>query len=139
MPLASRVALLKRVGAIIGSDRPIPTTWGEFNVTERLMIEDRDPQAAAVLKGQLSGELELEILSGKWADRYEGQSVEQQQAQARAEYLAQAEQRMADELAAMQARNAQRRLGDEAARQESAEIANMQLAMEARANGAWGF
>jgi len=137
MPLASRVALLKRVGAVVGTDRPIPTEWSGYTVTEQMMIEDRDPQAAAVLRGQLSGALELEILSGKWADRYEGQSLEQQQAQAQAEYMAAAEQRMADELAAMNARNAQRKLGNEAALQESALIANARLAATARASRGW--
>jgi hypothetical protein len=137
MPLASRVALLKRVGAIVGTDRQIPTTWDAFSVTERLMLEDRDPQAAAVLKGQLSGDLELEILSGKWADRYDGQSLTQQQEQARAEYMAAAEQRMADDIAAMHARNAQRKLGNEASLQESAMIANARLAAQSRANRGW--
>jgi hypothetical protein len=101
------------------------------------MIEDRDPQAAAVLQGQMSGELELEILSGKWSDRYEGQSLEQQQAQAKADYMAQAEQQMADDIAAMNARNAQRQMGNEAALQESAMIANAQLAQSARASRGW--
>jgi hypothetical protein len=85
----------------------------------------------------MSGELELEILSGKWADRYEGQSLTQQQTQAQAEYLAQVVQRMADDIAAMNARNAQRKLGNEASLQESAMIANAQLAQSARASRGW--
>lgn len=37
-------------------------------MTEQLLVDSRDPELAAVLKGQMPAELELQVMSGKWAD-----------------------------------------------------------------------
>jgi hypothetical protein len=70
MPLASRAAVLKRLAAAIplAADRPAVRGWGDLNVTEQLTVEVRDSVLASVLKNQMSGETELEVLSGKFSD-----------------------------------------------------------------------
>jgi hypothetical protein len=138
----SRASLIKRYQAIAGIDGVVPTSWEQIqSVGMRMQIESADPELAAVLKGEMDGELELQVLSGKWAEQYGGQSLEQQQAQQRQEYLAQAEQRMADELQALQEQQRARQMnaGVEAARQASVELANAALKAQARASGALRF
>jgi hypothetical protein len=138
----SRASLIKRYQAIAGIDGVVPTSWEQVgSIGMRLQIESADPELAAVLKGQMNGELELQVLSGKWAEQYGGQSLEQQQEQQRQEYLAAAEQRMADGIAALQEQQRARQMnaGVEAARQASVELANAALKAQARASGALRF
>jgi 3-hydroxyacyl-CoA dehydrogenase len=117
----TRIAVLQRVGAVIGSDRPIPQTWAEFTVTEQLAIANADPEIAAVLQGQgyMSADLEQQVLSGKLAAAYEGQTLEQQQAAERQAAIAAVEQSMAADIEQLHQRNAAMAQLREHARQES--------------------
>jgi len=62
------MALIKRVAAVLGSDKPMPGSWSELSLTEQLVLEQADPTAASVLQGRHSAEVELELLSGKFAE-----------------------------------------------------------------------
>lgn len=68
--MASRAAVLNRLRAVIelAADRVAPRGWSDLSVTEQLLVDSRDPELAAVLKGQMPAELELQVMSGKWAD-----------------------------------------------------------------------
>ena len=70
MPLASRAAVLKRLAAAIplADDRPAVRVWSDLSVTEQLIVERADSVLASVLKGQMSAAVELDVLSGKFAD-----------------------------------------------------------------------
>ena len=87
MPTASRAALIRRVSAVLGADRPAPKTWAELNTTEQFMLQEADPQAAQILKGQMSAELELQLISGQLSDTAPAViTPEQQRAQAIADW-----------------------------------------------------
>ena len=70
MPLSSRAAVLKRLAAVIplADDRPAVKGWGDLSVTEQLIVEGADAELASVLRNQMSAAVELDVLSGKFAD-----------------------------------------------------------------------
>ena len=70
MPLSSRAAVLKRLAAVISlaDDRPAVKGWGDLSVTEQLIVEGADAELASVLRNQMSAAVELDVLSGKFAD-----------------------------------------------------------------------
>ena len=70
MPLSSRAAVLKRLAAAIplADDRPAVKGWGDLSVTEQLIVEGADAELASVLRNQMSAAVELDVLSGKFAD-----------------------------------------------------------------------
>ena len=70
MPLSSRAAVLKRLAAVISlaDDRPAVKGWGDLSLTEQLIIEGADAELASVLRNQMSAAVELDVLSGKFAD-----------------------------------------------------------------------
>ena len=70
MPLSSRAAVLKRLAAVIplADDRPAVKGWGDLSLTEQLVVEGADAELASVLRNQLSAAVELDVLSGKFAD-----------------------------------------------------------------------
>lgn len=62
-----RSAVVARYAAIAGENAVVPTSWDQINnLTLQLMIEDRDPELAAVLRGVVPAELEQRIAEGKW-------------------------------------------------------------------------
>ena len=70
MPLSSRAAVLKRLAAAISlaDDRPAVKGWGDLSLTEQLIVEGADAELASVLRNQMSAAVELDVLSGKFAD-----------------------------------------------------------------------
>ena len=70
MPLSSRAAVLKRLAAAIplADDRPAVKGWGDLSVTEQLIVEGADAELASVLRNQMTAAVELDVLSGKFAD-----------------------------------------------------------------------
>ena len=70
MPLSSRAAVLKRLAAAIplADDRPAVKGWGDLSLTEQLIVEGADAELASVLRNQMSAAVELDVLSGKFAD-----------------------------------------------------------------------
>ena len=70
MPLSSRAAVLKRLAAAIplADDRPAVNGWGDLSLTEQLIVEGADAELASVLRNQMSAAVELDVLSGKFAD-----------------------------------------------------------------------
>ena len=70
MPLSSRAAVLKRLAAAIplADDRPAVKGWNDLNLTEQLIVEGADAELASVLRNQMSAAVELDVLSGKFAD-----------------------------------------------------------------------
>ena len=70
MPLSSRAAVLKRLAAVIplADDRPAVKGWGDLSLTEQLIVEGADAELASVLRNQMSAAVELDVLSGKFAD-----------------------------------------------------------------------
>ena len=70
MPLSSRAAVLKRLAAVISlaDDRPAVKGWGDLSLTEQLIVEGADAELASVLRNQMSAAVELDVLSGKFAD-----------------------------------------------------------------------
>jgi hypothetical protein len=135
MPLASRAALIKRVGSIIGSDRPIPSNWEGLTITERMLIEANDPEAASVLQQRMPADLELAVISGKWA---EVAPVVKSDAELRQEAVAawiEAHPIPTPEEQAAKLR--ERQMAGEAARQESAMVMNARMAAQARAARGW--
>ena len=83
LPLASRVAVLNRLRAVIAFDaeRPAVRGWGDLSVTEALLVDAQDPELAAVLKAQMPADLELQVLSGQWSDVAPVRLTEEQQRQ----------------------------------------------------------
>lgn len=85
----SRAALIQRIAAVIGADKPFPNDWNELSLTEQLMVEQADPIAAAVLKGKATAEVELELLQGTFpADAPAVKSLQEQREEAIAAALA---------------------------------------------------
>ena len=70
MPLSSRAAVLKRLAAVISwaDDRPAVKGWNDLSLTEQLIVEGADAELASVLRNQMSAAVELDVLSGKFAD-----------------------------------------------------------------------
>ena len=70
MPLSSRAAVLKRLAAVISwsDDRPAVKGWGDLSLTEQLIVEGADAELASVLRNQMSAAVELDVMSGKFAD-----------------------------------------------------------------------
>ena len=70
MPLSSRAAVLKRLAAAIplADDRPAVKGWNDLSVTEQLIVEGADAELASVLRNQMSAAVEMNVLSGKFAD-----------------------------------------------------------------------
>ena len=70
MPLSSRAAVLKRLAAAIplADDRPAVKGWNDLSLTEQLIVEGADAELASVLRNQMSAAVELDVLSGKFAD-----------------------------------------------------------------------
>ena len=70
MPLSSRAAVLNRLAAVISlaDDRPAVKGWGDLSLTEQLIIEGADAELASVLRNQMSAAVEMDVLSGKFAD-----------------------------------------------------------------------
>ena len=70
MPLSSRAAVLKRLAAAIplADDRPAVKAWSDLSVTEQLIVERADSVLASVLRNQMSAAVEMDVLSGKFAD-----------------------------------------------------------------------
>jgi hypothetical protein len=135
LPVASRVAILKRVGAIVGTDRYIPSQWDQYSITEQLVIEERDPQVAAALKGQLSAELEMELLTGKFS---EVAPVIKSEAQLRQEAVdSWLEAHPVPDPADTDRMVRERQMAAQASLQESALIANAQLANANRSARGW--
>lgn len=139
MPTASRAALIRRVSAVLGADRPAPKTWAELNTTEQFMLQEADPQAAQILTGQMSAELELQLISGQLSDTAPAViTPEQQRQQAVAEWC---EQHPAiDPVEAAHQLNrqvAERQAASEMARQESIAIADRVLKAQGAAARGW--
>ena len=70
MPLSSRAAVFKRLAAAIplADDRPAVKGWNDLTVTEQLIVEGADAELASVLRNRMSAAVELDVLSGKFAD-----------------------------------------------------------------------
>ena len=70
MPLSSRAAVLKRLAAAIplADDRPAVKGWNDLSVTEQLIVEGADAELASVLRNQMSAAVEMDVLSGNFAD-----------------------------------------------------------------------
>ena len=49
---ANRSALLLRFSAMFGADRSYPG-WGELSLGDQLAWQERDPEAAAIAKGDV--------------------------------------------------------------------------------------
>jgi hypothetical protein len=135
MPTASRVALIRRLSSIVGSDRQIPTSWEGFSLTERLLIEDRDPEAASILKNQMSADVELAVLSGKLSETAPKFVSEAEQRQAAVDAWVAANPLPDPEELERQRRESL--MAGEAARQESAMIAAAALAAQGRSQRGW--
>ena len=70
MPLSSRAAVLNRLAAVISlaDDRPAVKGWNDLSLTEQLIVEGADAELASVLRNQMSAAVELDVMSGKFAD-----------------------------------------------------------------------
>ena len=70
MPLSSRAAVLKRLAAAIplADDRPAVKGWNDLSVTEQLIVEGADAELASVLRNQMTAAVEMNVLSGNFAD-----------------------------------------------------------------------
>ena len=70
MPLSSRAAVLKRLAAVISlaDDRPAVKGWSDLSLTEQVIVEGADAELASVLRNQMSAAVEMNVLSGKFAD-----------------------------------------------------------------------
>jgi len=132
----SRAAVIQRWQAIAGND-PCPTSWDQLTVTQQLTIENLDPQLAAIFKGQIDSQTELDLISGKLSASYDGPSLDQQEAAARQQYFDEAEQRMADEIARLAAANAAKVGAQTIDRAESLMVANAALAAQSAASRGW--
>jgi hypothetical protein len=130
----SRAALISRVANVLGSEKPCPQTFADLTTSEQFLLESADPEAAAILRGVMLPALEQQALLGTLPDTFTGQTFEQQREQARQEYLAAAEQRMAEEIEQMHSRQ-QDAAGQQAARQLSEQLAQQQLTAQARRAG----
>ncbi len=65
LPTSTRLAVVQRVQAVLGPDRPAPKTWADLNLTERLQIGASDPELAQILQDQMPPALELAVLNGE--------------------------------------------------------------------------
>ena len=54
---ANRSALLLRFSAMFGADRSYPG-WGELSLGDQLAWQERDPEAAAIAKGDVPAGVE---------------------------------------------------------------------------------
>ena len=70
MPLSSRAAVLKRLAAAIplADDRPAVKGWNDLSLTEQLIVEGADAELASVLRNQMTAAVEMDVLSGNFAD-----------------------------------------------------------------------
>ena len=70
MPLSSLAAVLKRLAAAIplADDRPAVKGWNDLSVTEQLIVEGADAELASVLRNQMTAAVEMNVLSGNFAD-----------------------------------------------------------------------
>ncbi len=59
------MAVVQRVQAVLGPDRPAPKTWADLTLTERLQIGASDPELAQILQDEMPPGLELAVLSGE--------------------------------------------------------------------------
>jgi hypothetical protein len=139
MPTASRSALIRRISAVLGADRPVPKQWAELSVTEQLILQGADPQAAQILKGEVPADLELQVISGKLADTAPAVVTEAQlQRQAIDEWCA-AHPAVDDDERQRQLnqRIADRQEAAEASLQESIQRANWAFKAQSAASGGW--
>ncbi len=65
LPLSTRAAVVQRVQAVLGDDRPAPKAWSDLNLTEQLKVGTLDPELAQILQDRMPPALELLVLNGK--------------------------------------------------------------------------
>lgn len=58
---------MQRISPYLADGAVVPQSWDELPLTTRLVIETNDAEAAAVFKGEMSAELEAQVLTGKWS------------------------------------------------------------------------
>jgi len=122
---STRSAVVARYAAIAGIDSVVPTSWEQINnLTLQLVIEERDPELAAVLKGVVPAELEQRIAEGKWAAEAPAQRDLKAERDA-AMKVAMA--RMDEDLQALREQNERRNAVAESQRMASAEHTNAML------------
>jgi hypothetical protein len=135
MPASSRVAVIRRIASILGSDRPIPTNWGSYNITEQLLISERDSEVAAILQGQMSAETEIAVLSGELSPEAPTYVSEAEQRAAAVDAWIAANPIPDPAETARQLR--ERQQAGEAARQQSALVAAAALTAANRVQRGW--
>jgi hypothetical protein len=137
----SRAALIKRVAAVLGPDRPAPRNLGDLNMTERLQLQEQDPEAVLILRGDgaMPPALEIAVISGTLADTAPvGVSETQQRQKAIAEWCDAHPVLTSEEKANRLDRQiAERLAADEQSRQESTLLAQRMLASQAAAGRGW--
>jgi hypothetical protein len=135
----SRAALVNRVSALIGSDRPCPTSWGELSLTEQFLIAERDPEVAQILQGAMLPELELAVLSGTFADQAPAVQTEEQLRRAAIEQWCADHPVLDPAEAALQTNRqvAQARAAVEMSRRESEMVTQQLMAKQATAARGW--
>lgn len=135
MPSSSRVALIRRLSSIVGSDRQIPTTWEGFSLTEKMMIDSADPEVAAILQGQMTAETEIAVLSGKLSETAPKVISEAEQRQAAVDAWVAAHP--LTDPAELERQIRERQMASEAARRESAMLAAASLTAANSAARGW--
>jgi hypothetical protein len=123
------------LSSIVGADRPIPTSWDGYTITEQLLIAERDSEAASVLQNQMSAETEIAVLSGNFsseAPRYISRAEAVEQAAAA---WAEAHPLMGPEEVERVRR--EQMAANDRARQESALVTAAALAAQGRLQRGW--
>ena len=135
----SRAALVNRVSALIGSDRPCPTSWGQLSVSDQLLIAERDPEVAQVLQGKMLPAVEVAVLTGTFANQAPVVQTEAELRQAAVDQWI-ADHPLMDEAesaAQLNRQIAERQAASEMSRLESIAVANRVLKAQGSAARGW--
>lgn len=126
---ATRAAVIKRYQAIVGVDAIVPTEWNQIgNLTLQMAIEQADPELAAVLKGQMNGDLEIAVAEGSLSDKAPApRDLKAEHDAAINEAMA----KLAEDAQAMREANERRNAAAEAHRQASRDLSIAQLKAQA--------
>ena len=143
LPNATRAAVIARLSAAVQLDPalPVPRDWSQLTVTQRLIVDQLDPQLGQVLRGvgAMSADVELAVMNGTFADKAPAiVTPEQQRAQAVADWCE--AHPVVDPVEATQRMNqqvAERQASGEMARREAIEIASRQMKHQAAASRGW--
>jgi len=139
LPTSSRAAVIARLSAAVQLDPalPVPRDWSQLTVTQRLIVDQLDPELGQVLRGpgSMSANVELAIMNGKWADVAPVVKTEAQLREEAVNAWVAANPVPTPEEQAAKLRD--RQLAGEASRQESAMIANAKLGAVSRAARGW--